>query len=79
MSTPLTPDQYGELVRALELMNSRYAAGCPHQPQQMLRDMWQQQAVSAWAFIYLIEWFGKVGQDSAHIPYMVAELCVERT
>lgn len=77
--TPLTEDQYSELVRTLEGMRSSYACGYAKQPQQMLRDMHTSGVCSGWALIYLTQWFGIVGQDSAHIPHMVAELCEERT
>lgn len=79
MSTPFTPEQYSVLVQTLEAMRSIYASGYSRQPQQLLRDLHEDGTISAWVFIYLIEWFGKVGQDSAYIPYMVAELCEERT
>lgn len=76
--TPLTDDQYSELVNQLEAMRSAYSYGYVKQPQQMLRDMHTSGVCSGWALIYLTQWFGIVGQDSAHIPHMVAELCKER-
>ncbi len=79
MSTPLTDEQYSELVRTLENMRSAYGYGWSGQPQQMVRDMWTSKLMSAWCMVYLTQWFGRVGQDSAHIPHMVAELCEERT
>ncbi len=78
MSTPLTDDQYSELVVALELMRDIYARGYAFQPQQLLRDMYKHNHITDWTLIYLTQWFGIVGQDSAHIPHMVAELCRER-
>jgi hypothetical protein len=33
---------------------------------------------SDWCFVYLIQWFDKVGATYSHIPLMVAELCEER-
>lgn len=77
--TPLTSDQYSDLTCTLEMMRAAYANGYFKQPQQALRDMWQQQLITPFAFVYLVQWFGIVGQDSAHIPHMVAELCRERT
>lgn len=79
MSTPLTDDQYAELVCVLENMRSVYARGFPYQPQQLLRDGYENGWIGAWALVYLTQWFGRVGQNSAHIPHMVAELCEERT
>lgn len=76
--TVLTEDQYSELVCVLEGMRSSYACGYPYQPQQLLRDMHTSGVCSGWELVYLTQWFGIVGQDSAHIPHMVAELCKER-
>lgn len=78
MSTPLTDEQYSELVRTLELMRSIYANDYAFQPQQMVRDMWTSKLMSAWCMVYLTQWFGKLKPDSAYIPLMVAELCEER-
>lgn len=77
--TPLTDDQYSELVVALELMRDIYARGYAFQPQHLLKYLWADCQCSAWCMVYLTQWFGRVGQDSAHIPHMVAELCKERT
>jgi len=76
--TPLTDDQYAELVCILENMRSVYARGFPYQPQQLIKQLYISHTCSAWCMVYLTQWFGKVGQDSAHIPHMVAELCKER-
>lgn len=76
--TVLTAEQYSELVVALETMRAAYSYGYSNQLQQMLRDMHASGVCSAWTLVYLTQWFGRVGQNSAHIPHMVAELCKER-
>jgi len=79
MSTPLTDDQYSELVVALEAMSNHYANGYKLQPQHMLNEMYALQDITGWTLIYLTQWFGKLKPDSAYIPRMIAELCEERT
>jgi len=76
--TPLTDDQYSVLVVALERMRAHFTSGYKLQPIHMLKEMYLLQSIDGWTLIYLTQWFGKVGQDSAHIPHMVAELCKER-
>ena len=74
MSTPLTDEQYSELVVALEAI--RY--GCSLELQLELH------ACSAWTFVYLTQWFHVIGPlpSTAHVIYacdnMVRELCEER-
>ena len=69
MSTPLTANQRIALVVALENMR---ATGCT------LNELWIARGCCDWTYVYLFQWFGIVGQDSAHIPHMVNELCRER-
>lgn len=76
MSTPLTAEQYSELVRMLEDM-SEYpdATTIP----------WQIGILyTPFTYIYLVQWFHKIGpiESNEHFRYvcrrMVAELCEER-
>ena len=86
MSTPLTPEQYSELVVALEMLRSEYADGNDYCVERTLRAHWIAKHLSPFAFIYLIQWFGKlpsgIENDSQAtvraIDRMVAELCEER-
>lgn len=77
MSTPLTAEQYSELVRALEEMRyfSVASNGIP----------WQMAlCYSPWCYAYLVKWFHIVGPITTHealvfaCNHMVAELCEER-
>lgn len=75
MSTPLTGGQYSELVIALEAIRH----GCD------LALQWELRAVSPWVFVYLTQWFHKIGplpegRDGVVwcCTHMVAELCEER-
>jgi hypothetical protein len=85
--TVLTAEQYSELVVALEAMRAVYTTSdYGGQPQQCLRDLYVSQAISAWAMVYLIQWFYLIepwvppGRDSIvwACAHMVAELCKER-
>lgn len=74
--TPLTAEQYSELVVALEAL--RYGCG--------LTEQWLLGACSNWCFVYLTQWFYRIGplpDDPDALRYacshMVAELCEERT
>jgi len=74
--TELTTEQYSELVVALEAMRG---AQCS------LVSLYEAGYVSPWCFIYLVQWFNKIGplpDDPDALPYacahMVAELCEER-
>jgi len=80
MSTPLTDDQYSELVVALEVLR-QIAVGVEFP----LRRMWNCGEISPFAFVYLVQWFYKLSVTfntstlKLHwIPHMVAELCEER-
>lgn len=74
MSTPLTDEQYSELVRALEEM--RCGIDIDHQ-------LFVEQ-ISPFAYVYLTQWLHVIGPlpSTAHVIYacdnMVRELCEER-
>lgn len=74
--TPLTAEQYSELVVALEAMRG----GCS------LNKQWVMRYCTDWCYIYLTQWFHRIGplpDDPDALRYacahMVAELCEERT
>lgn len=75
--TPLTAEQYSELVIALEAMR----AACP------LDGQWLYRLISPFAYVYLTQWFHRIGVNPDTSPrdvllwvctHMVAELCEER-
>lgn len=76
MSTPLTAEQYSELVRALEDIQE-YPDAC-HVPWQVAL------LYSPWCYAYLVQWFHRIGPITTHealvfaCTHMVAELCRER-
>lgn len=74
--TPLTAEQYSELVVALEAMRGMR---CNEQ------HLWLAGYCNNWTFIYLTQWFHAIGplpDDPDALRYacahMVAELCRER-
>jgi len=74
--TPLTQEQYSELVVALEVMR---AVGCTETA------LWLADQCSDWCFVYLTQWFHRIGplppgRDGIVwcCTLMVAELCEER-
>lgn len=76
MSTPLTPEQYSELICVLERIREYPdATSIP----------WQIGILyTPFAYVYLTQWFGRVGpiESHAHFRYicdnMTRELCEER-
>ena len=75
MSTPLTAEQYSELIRMLEDLRT-WADGTTI-PWSVAGEY------SAFAYVYLTQWFGKLTiPDNAHFKaacgYMIAKLCEER-
>ncbi len=76
--TPLTQEQYSELVRALELTRTMCVLDDTRPVLVSLQAIYTRGMCSDWCFVYLTQWFDKVGATYSHIPLMVAELCEER-
>lgn len=85
MSTPLTAEQYSELVVALEQLREGCRADDIWYDDDMLKVALRAWCgpLSAFAYIYLVQWFHRIGPIRSQqalryaCAHMVAELCEE--